>query len=38
MTGEKDEDGRMKYIRIRKAPQIAPFLNLSEGSKSYTTV
>ena len=31
MTGEKDEDGRMKYIRIRKAPQIAPFLNLSEG-------
>lgn len=28
---EKDENGAVKYIRIRKAPQLVPFLNLSEA-------
>lgn len=28
---KKDEEGKVKYIRIRKTPQVAPFLNLSEA-------
>ena len=28
---ERDEEGKVGYIRIRKTPQVAPFLNLSES-------
>ena len=28
---ERDAEGKVKYIRIRKTPQLAPFLNLSES-------
>lgn len=28
---ERDKDGKVNYIRIRKSPNVAPFLNLSEA-------
>ena len=28
---KRDADGKVKYVRIRKSPNVAPFLNLSEA-------